>query len=261
MVAWDSAFCEALADRGFRVLRFDNRDVGLSTKFDGDPVDFLNAWMAYTQGEPVPAPYRLSDMAADAVSLLDHLGLDSAHVVGASMGGMIAQTMAIEHPERVRTLTSIMSTTGEPDVGQPTPEALERLFNRPPPEREAYIAHMLETSRVIGSPDHFDENRVRERVGESYDRCFNPLGVGRQLIGILASGPRAEGLAKLNIPTLVIHGSADPLVSPDGGERTAAVIPGAKLLIIEGMGHDQPPVFWAQIVEAITQLAVSAVVA
>ena len=251
MTAWDTEFCEGLADRGFFVIRFDNRDVGLSSKIDSDPLNFVELFVKAQQGEPVTAPYTLTDMAADAVGLLDHLDVAAAHVVGASMGGMIAQTIAIEHPKRVLTLTSIMSTTGEREVGQPTPEAMTRLLVRPTGDRAEIIEHSVATSRVIGSPELFDEDRARARAEAAYDRCFFPVGIGRQLIGIVASGDRAEGLRNLDVPTLVIHGDQDPLVTPSGGDRTAELVPGAELLVIPGMGHDQPPALWDQIVGAI----------
>lgn len=260
LIAWDIEFCEGLVDRGFFVIRYDNRDVGLSTRFDGVSVDFIGTITAVMAGEQVQAPYLLHDMAADAVGLLDVLGIGAAHVVGVSMGGMIAQTIAIEHPERVLSLTSIMSTTGDQDVGQPTPEAMQVLMAAPPSDREAAIEQSVRSSHAIGSPDHFDEARTRERSAEAYDRAFYPAGVGRQLVAILASGSRTERLRELDVPTLVIHGSADPLVTPSGGERTAETVPNAKLLVIDGMGHDLPPVFWPQIIEAITNHAAQAAV-
>jgi pimeloyl-ACP methyl ester carboxylesterase len=257
LLSWDTEFCQALVDRGFKVIRYDNRDVGLSTKIDGaGGGDFMAAFTAALQGEPIDPPYLLTDMAADAAGLLDHLDIGAAHVVGASMGGMIAQTLAIEHPDRVLTLTSIMSTTGDQDVGQPRPEALQRLLGSPPSSRDEAIESGVETSRIIGSPDVFDEDRAREKAAESYDRCFYPAGMARQLLAIVSSGSRSEGLAKVGVPALVIHGSDDPLVTPSGAERTADVIPGAELLMIEGMGHDLPPMHWAQVVSAITALAV-----
>jgi len=258
MIAWDDEFCRALADRGHHVIRYDNRDTGLSTKIESDRIDFTQAMATAAGGASIDAPYTLTDMAADAAGLLDALDIPAAHIVGASMGGMIAQTLAIEHPEKVLTLTSIMSNTGDRDVGQPTPEAMQRLMVRPPEEREAVIANSLETSRVIGSPGLIDEERIRQRAAEAYDRCFYPVGIGRQLIGIMASGSRSEALKQLDVPTLVIHGSADPLVQVDGGRRTAEVIPGAELMIIDGMGHDLPQVFWPQIIDAICALTAKA---
>ena len=256
MTAWPVEVCEALVDRGFFVIRFDNRDVGRSTKLDaGTEVEFLPSYLAAVQGEPVDVPYLLSDMAADAAGLLDALGIGSAHVVGASMGGMIAQTLAIEHPERVRTLTSIMSTTGEREVGQPTAEAMQQLLRPAATSREEAIEGSVAARRVIGSPEHFDEDLVRATAEAAYDRCFHPAGMARQLLAVVASGSRAEGLRSVTAPTLVVHGEADPLVTPSGGRRTAELVPGATLLLLEGMGHDLPLAFVPQIVEAIASLA------
>lgn len=258
LIAWPRELCDALVDRGFFVIRYDNRDTGLSTKFSDVGGDFMTAFLAAAQGEPVEAAYRLSDMAADGIALLDHLEIDSAHVVGASMGGMIAQTMAIEHPARVRTLTSIMSTTGEPEYGQPEPDAMAMLMRPAATTRAEAIDASVETSRVISGPEHFDEGEARRRATEAYDRCFNPAGIARQLLAIVGSGSRAEGLAQLNVPAVVIHGDVDPLVTPSGGQRTAELIPGAELLMVEGMGHDLPPAVHAQVVEAVTSLAARA---
>ncbi|MDQ3106806.1 MAG: alpha/beta fold hydrolase [Actinomycetota bacterium] len=255
MIAWDEEFCDALVDRGFFVIRYDNRDVGLSSKIEGGGGSFLESFAKAQQGEAITAPYLLTDMAADAMGLLDHLGIERAHVVGASMGGMIAQTIAIEHPERVRSLTSIMSTTGDPDVGQPTPEAMARLLVAPPSDRASAIEASVASTKVIGSPDHYDEDRARRKAAETYDRAFTPAGTARQLLAIMASGSRAEALARLDVPTVVIHGDVDPLVTPTGGARTAQLIPGAEHLVIEGMGHDLPPALWPQVVEAITAVA------
>jgi pimeloyl-ACP methyl ester carboxylesterase len=255
LISWPTEFCEGLVDRGFYVIRFDNRDVGLSTKVESGPFDVMAELSKAMSGEPVTAPYLLSDMADDAMSLLDHLGIESAHIVGASMGGMIAQTIAIEHPPRVRTLTSIMSTTGDPDVGQPTPEALTMLVQPSPTNRDEAIASGVAASRAIGSPAYFDEDEARLRAAESYDRCFYPAGFERQLLAIIASGSRAAGLQGLDVPTLVIHGTADPLVTPSGGVRTAELVPGAELVQIDGMGHDLPTVLWTQVFEAVVAVA------
>lgn len=254
LIAWPLELVEALADRGFFVVRYDNRDTGLSTLFPSAGEDFMSSFAAALQGEAVEAPYTLSDMAADGMALLDQLDVESAHIVGASMGGMIAQTMAIEHPNRVRTLTSIMSMTGELEYGLPTPEALEILVRPVGATRAEAIDASVAGSKLIGSPAHWDEDIVRQRATHAYDRCFNPAGVVRHLLAILASGSRAEGLAELDVPTVVIHGDLDPLVTPSGGERTAALIPGAELLVVEGMGHDLPPAVLGQVVEAITSL-------
>ena len=255
LIAWPVELCDALVDRGFFVIRYDNRDTGLSTQFPQLGGDFMTSFLKASQGEPVDVAYRLADMAADGMALLDHLGIESAHVVGASMGGMIAQTMAIEHPERVRTLTSIMSMTGEPEFGQPTPEAMGILVRPAATSRDEAIEASVEGTRVIASPEHFDEVVARQRAADAYDRCFNPAGVGRQLLAIVTSGSRAEGLAQLDVPTVVIHGDADPLVTLSGGQRTAELIPGAELIVLEGMGHDLPPVVIGPVVEAITSLA------
>ena len=256
LLSWDVELCESLVDRGFYVIRFDNRGVGLSTKVPVDEnLDVMAEMMKALAGEAPAAPYLLADMAADAVGLLDHLGIDRVHLVGASMGGMIVQQVAVDHPERLLSLTSIMSTTGDPDVGQPKPEVLAVLLDPAPAERDAYIAHIVEGSRTIGSPEHFDEDRAAVKAGQSFDRCYYPRGTANQLMAVLASGSRTDGLRKLDVNTLVIHGDVDPLVTVSGGERTAEVIPGAELMILEGMGHDVPIFYWPQIIEAITGLA------
>lgn len=253
--AWDEDFLRAFVDRGFYAIRFDNRDVGLSTKVDVGEHDIGGALLAAFAGETVEAPYLLRDMAADAIGLLDHLGIESAHVVGASMGGMIAQQIAIDHPERVRSLTSIMSTTGDRDVGQPDPAVAPMLLQAPPADRAAAIAQGIEGSRLISGPVHFDEDAAAARAATSYDRCHHPAGVSHQLLAIVASGSRREALARLDVPTLVVHGEVDPLVTVTGGRRTAEVIPGAELILLPDMGHDLPPIYWPQIIEGITALA------
>ncbi|CAN5493922.1 alpha/beta hydrolase [soil metagenome] len=253
--AWEDEFCQGLADRGFRVIRFDNRDTGLSTKIDHPRFDVLATCLAAASGDDVAVPYLLTDMAADAVGLLDALGLDAAHMVGASMGGMIAQTIAIEHPHRVLSLTSIMSTTGDADVGQPTADAMAVLTAKPATDRAGAIEQGVLATQVIAGPEHFDAGRARQRAEAAYDRCNHPRGIGHQLVAILASGSRTEALRRLTVPTLVIHGDLDPLITPTGGERTAEAVPGAELLVIEGMGHDLPPALWPQIIEAITAVA------
>jgi pimeloyl-ACP methyl ester carboxylesterase len=257
MILWREDFCAQLAARGHRVIRFDNRDVGKSARFDhlGVP-DVTLAVTAALSRQPVSAPYLLRDMAADAAGLLAALHIDSAHVVGASMGGMIAQTMAIEHPARLRSLTSIMSTTGNPGLPPPKAEALGALLAPPPTNREESIARAVWIFRTIGSPGFpFDEAEVRQLAARSYDRGFNPGGVVRQLAAILASGSRKEALRAVRVPTLVIHGKDDPLVSVQAGDETAAAVPGAQLLIIDGMGHDLPRPVWPRIIDAISALA------
>jgi pimeloyl-ACP methyl ester carboxylesterase len=208
----------------------------------------------YLTGQPIEAPYTLSAMAADAVGLLDALDIRAAHIVGASMGGMIVQTMAIEHPDRVLSLTSIMSTTGHTEVGQPDPESILALLSPAPTDREGAIKQNVETARVI-SGDLFDEETARSIATESYDRCFHPAGFAFQLVAIAASGDRTEGLAGVDVPTLVIHGRQDSLVTPSGGEATAAAIPGADLLVLGQMGHDLPERYWPQIADAIFNTA------
>ncbi|HJW68233.1 MAG TPA: alpha/beta hydrolase [Candidatus Binatia bacterium] len=256
MIHWDDELCAELVARGHRVIRFDNRDVGGSTKLDGDGLpNVLAAMAAASRGAAVDAPYRLSDMAADAAGLLDALEIESAHVVGASLGGMIAQTLALEHPTRVRTLTSIMSTTGHPDLPTATPDAAAVLFQPAPPDRDGNIERAVRVFRAIGSPGFpFDEGRVRERAARAYDRCFHPAGVARQMIAIVASGSRRDALRGLRMPTLVVHGADDPLIPLACGLDTAESIPGAELLIVEGMGHDLPRAVWPRLVDAVTQL-------
>jgi pimeloyl-ACP methyl ester carboxylesterase len=223
MIAWDDEFCARVAGRGFYVIRFDNRDAGLSTKVDPpEGFDVMTSIGAALGGGPVDAPYLLTDMADDAFGLLDVLGIERAHVVGASMGGMIAQTMAISRPDRVATLTSIMSTTGNRDVGAATPEAMALLMTSPPSTRDEYVANAVASSQLLhGSVLPFDEQRAAARAAASFDRCFHPPGVGRQLVAILASGDRTDALQRLSVPTLVVHGDADPLVGHSGGVATA----------------------------------------
>jgi len=262
MIVWDDELVQAFVDRGFHVIRYDNRDVGLSTKCDVISPEEVGARILSAMGGETPeAPYLLSDLAADGMSLLDHLGIESAHIVGASMGGMIVQQMVIDFPQRVRSVTSIMSTTGDPDVGQPEPQAMAMLLQPPPQTREQAIEQGVVSSRAISSPTHFDEDKARIRAAQTYDRCFHPDGAARQLLAIIASGSRSAALREVDLPALVIHGDADPLVTPSGGARTAEVIPGAELIVLEGMGHDLPPVYWPQIVEAITALAARSVAA
>jgi pimeloyl-ACP methyl ester carboxylesterase len=252
-IGYEVELCEAIAARGFHVVRYDNRDVGLSTHLDHGPVDVMAAVVAAFAGEVVHAPYDLSDMAADGMALLDALGVDAAHVVGASMGGMIAQTMAIEHPDRVRSLTSIMSTTGEREYGTPATETLTALMGimSPVEDRAGRIEQGVELARIIGTDWTFDEAKVRERTATLIDRSYDPEGTSRQMMAILASGSRAEGLATLDLPTVVLHGDRDPLVDISGGRRTAELVPGAELSVLERMGHDLPPQYWDRIVGGV----------
>jgi pimeloyl-ACP methyl ester carboxylesterase len=249
LVYWPDEFCQTLAARGFYVIRYDNRDVGLSTRTDGPPPDVLAA----LQGDTSQATYTVVDMAADGMGLLDALGIGAAHVVGVSMGGMIVQNMAIHHPDRVLSLCSIMSTpNGDMSSDPASPEANAVLLRPPPRSREEAVAQALEAARVVGSPGFAgDEDQTRARAALSYDRSFYPLGITRQLCAIIASGDWRPSLAKLAVPTLVIHGGADPLVCPSWGRATAEAIPGAELLIVDGMGHDLPRGAWDTLVEAI----------
>ena len=241
MIGWPDSFVGLLADSGLHVVRFDNRDCGLSSKLDGVAVDVDPVIAAAIADQPPPpVPYTLSDMAADGIGLLDHLGIDSAHIVGASMGGMIVQHMAIEHPSRVRSLTSIMSMTGEIEFGSPLPEAAEVLLAPPALDRSENIENSLKYA-VWQSKRYFDPAQVKADAARSYDRSFYPEGSSRQLAAIYASGKRADGLRALDVPTLVIHGRDDTLIPPSGGERTAALVPGASLMLIADMGHDLPP--------------------
>ena len=258
MIAWDDEFCAQLAARGYRVIRFDNRDIGLSTRFTEAGVpDVAAAFMAAMQGKPVSAPYLLSDMADDAVGLLDALGIDKAHVVGASMGGAIGQTLAIRHAQRLRTLTSIMATTGAPGLPPPTPEALAMLFKPTPTDQAAYFESYRQTWKLLRAGSFpLDEARDLARAGQIFARGLNPAGVARQLTAIVASGSRKEALAAVRVPTLVIHGDADPLVPVACGVDTAGSIPNASLLIIEGMGHALPITLWPRIIDAIATHAV-----
>ncbi len=257
MIGWPDAFCDLLAERGFFVIRFDNRDCGHST-------------ILADAGTPSPrdglesgrVPYTLSDMAGDAAGLLDVLEVAAAHVVGVSMGGMIAQTLAIDHPERVLSLASIMSTTGERSVGQATQEAQEMLWRRPPlDDREAFAEEIVLVRSVIGSQGlERDEEWSRDVARRAFDRGIYPDGSMRQIAAIVASGDRTEALRRLDVPTVVVHGTGDPLIGVSGGEATAAAIPGAELVLIEGMGHDLPPAAWERIVGAIATNAARAAV-
>jgi pimeloyl-ACP methyl ester carboxylesterase len=258
MIAWDDEFCSLLAGRGYRVIRFDNRDIGLSTRFDAAGLpDVSAAFMAAMQGQPVTAPYLLRDMADDAVGLLDALDIGSAHVVGASMGGAIGQTLAIHHPSRLRSLTSIMATTGAPGLPPPTPQALAMLFKPTPTDQAGYFERYVQTRKVLRAGSFpLDEARDLVRAGQNFARGLNPAGVTRQMAAILASGSRKQALAQVTVPTLVIHGDIDPLVPLACGIDTAETVPGAKLQVIAGMGHALPISMWPQIIDAIAAHAV-----
>jgi pimeloyl-ACP methyl ester carboxylesterase len=249
LIDWRDDLLAALVARGLRVIRFDNRDAGESTHMHEAGSADLAAAAAGN------APYRLSDMAADCAGLLDALGIESAHVAGVSLGGMIAQTLAIEHPDRVRSLTSIMSTTGAPGVGEPSPAAREVLVSPPARDVEDAVRLRLESQRVIGSPGFDrDEEWIAENARRAYERAFDPPGVGRQLAAIIASGDRTGGLRELDVPTLVLHGEDDPLIGISGGRATAAAIPGAELVTIPGMGHDLPVGVYDRLVGGIAAL-------
>ena len=255
LVLWEKEFCTDLVERGHFVIRYDNRDVGLSTKLEqaGAP-NVLEVMQAAAAGRPVEAPYTLDEMADDAAGLLDTLDLDSAHVVGASMGGMIAQTLVLRHAERVRSLTSIMSSTGNPALPPPKPEPLQALMQPRVEERESAIEQAVSLQRLIGGTGFpFDAERTRRLAALSYDRSFYPVGLARQIAAIMASGNRRPALASVEAPTLIIHGDADPLVPLEAGRDTAQAIPGAELLVIEGMGHELPPQVWPRIIEAVSR--------
>lgn len=253
MTAWPFEFCEALAKRGFFVIRYDNRDVGLSSKTEGPTPDVMKLYGRMQDGgwiESSEVPYTLSDMADDAVGLLDSLDIDRAHVIGASMGGMIVQHLAFDHGSRLRSATSMMSTTGQRDVGQGTPEALTALLTPNPTDRVGFIEQSVINSKVVSGP-LWIEAEARTRAGESYDRMFHPAGPPFHLAAIAASGDRTERLASVDLPFLVIHGAADALIDVSGGHATAAVVPGADMLILASMGHDLPRPLWPQILNSI----------
>ena len=255
LTRWNTEFCDMLVAVGHYVVRFDNRDVGLTSKIETVPIpNFGKAMIALGKGEKVDVPYTLDDMADDTVGLMDELGIDKAHICGVSMGGMIAQTVAIRHPDRVRSMISIMSKMGTPDDLPATPEAAKVLMTPAPTERDACIENTVKNQQVIGSPGFpFNEKEVRQVAAQDYDRAFYPQGIGRQMLAITAHGNRKAALEKTVIPTLVMHGTEDPLIPMENGKMTAAAIKGAELLLIKGMGHDLPSGAWPQIVKAISQ--------
>jgi pimeloyl-ACP methyl ester carboxylesterase len=255
MVTWPDEFCNRLAADGHFVIRFDNRDCGLSSKIESGGVPDVEALMvAKQQGQPIDPPYTLSDMATDAAGLLDTLGLDQVHVCGLSMGGMIGQMMAVEFPDRVASLISMMSTTGKPELPGPTEEAMEAMISMPPWERESYIRYLTGVYRAFaGGSEAFDEEVSNTIAARAYDRCFYLMGFPRQMAAIIASGSREEKLAGVKAPTLVLHGTSDPLVSVDHGRATANAIPGAKLALIEQLGHGLAfPSLWDEIISTIS---------
>jgi pimeloyl-ACP methyl ester carboxylesterase len=250
MIAWHEDFCTELAARGLHVVRFDNRDIGRSTHLDGAPP---NIFQLLTRNRAA-AQYRLTDMANDAAGLLRELDLAPAHVIGASMGGMIAQTLAARHPQCVRSLVSIMSNTGSRWAGQPGLRMYPIFLRRPARGREGFVEHTTQLFTAIGSqglPQDTDD--IRQLAGTSYDRDRDPAGTGRQLAAIIASGDRTAELRRITVPTLVIHGTTDRLIGPSGGRATARAIPGSKLMMIDGMGHDLPRVAWRKIIDAIAE--------
>ena len=253
MIWWEDGFCEALVARGFFVVRFDNRDIGKSSRIETPPPDLAKV---LARLEPLQAPYTLEDMARDAVGLMDALGLERSHIVGASMGGMIAQSLAINYPERVQTLTSIMSTTGERGLPPPKPEVWAAMMAPPPLTIDAFIETNVRVARLLRTyADGAEEARDRARATRAAARGLNPAGGARQMAAIIASGSRQEALARVTAPTLVIHGADDPLVPVEGGQATARAIPGAKLMVLERMGHTLPRTVWPAVVEAIGKLA------
>jgi pimeloyl-ACP methyl ester carboxylesterase len=254
MTFWDGELCDLIAARGHRVIRFDNRDIGLSSKLDHLGVPDLRRLMVPTYLRmKVGVPYTLEDMADDAIGLLDALDVPAAHVVGASMGGMIAQLMAIRNPDRVLSLTSVMSTTGRRRHLVLDPRVLRYLVAKVPPRREAIIEHGVKTFRAIsGSGFPFEEDRWRAKMAQNFDRCFHPPGFPRQFMAVLSARDRVPALRRLRVPTLVVHGSEDPLVFPRAGRETARAIPGAKLHIVRGMGHALPIKAWPELVDVMT---------
>jgi pimeloyl-ACP methyl ester carboxylesterase len=254
LISVEDGLCEALASRGFLVIRYDNRDAGLSTWFDDAPsVQLAAIW----GGDHSSLAYTLEDMADDAVAVLDAAGVEAAHVAGISLGGMIAQLLATRHPGRVRSLASIMSTTGDRAVGRPTGEAVSVLVASMPHDRDAFIEQAVANTRAIssGTAFPFDAEAVRRGAARSYDRAYHPKGTGRQFAAILAAGDRTEALRGIEVPTLVVHGTEDQVIAVSGGEATAAAIPGARLLLVPGLGHELPPGFWPTLADALAENA------
>jgi pimeloyl-ACP methyl ester carboxylesterase len=251
---WPDGFVAGLADHGFQVITLDNRDMGLSTEFSWEPPTQVKSVLGMLAHRPPKAEYHLSDMAADAVGVLDALDITSAHVVGMSMGGMIAQSIAIEHPSRVRSLTSIMSNTGDRKNGKIAAKLMMKIARLPKPTRETAVDRSVETFRLISGP-HFDESDHRVLAKNSVERSFRPLGTARQTAAIMASPDRTAGLQRVMVPTLVLHGLVDPLVKPSGGIATATAVPGARLVMYPDMGHDLPRPRWADMFAEIRRNA------
>lgn len=254
LVAWPATFCQTLAGMGYYVIRFDNRDVGLSTKMEGaEPPDFARIHLSLKTGEPISIPYTIGDMAADTVGLLDYLDIGKAHVCGVSMGGMIAQTVAVENPQRLMSLISFQSTTGAPDLPPPRPGVWEALMKPAPADRESNITYFVELNRLFASGSEYYDPEVQADIAAlSYDRCFYPEGVPRQYAAIMTSCSRREGLGNVRIPSLALHGEVDALLPWEHGQDTAKAIPGAKLIIINGLGHGTAyPGLWNDIAAAM----------
>jgi pimeloyl-ACP methyl ester carboxylesterase len=260
MIHWRTEFCQQLADAGHFVIRYDNRDTGLSTKFDAAGAPDMAAIMTQmAEGKPISTPYTLADMADDGFGVLDALDVPVAHICGASMGGMIVQAMAIRNRRRVKSLTSIMSTTGNRELPPAKPEAMAALMSPPGTTRDEVLERSISVSKVIGSPAYpADPAEVRARALEAYERAHYPVGVARQMAAVASNGSRKDALAKLDIPALVIHGKADPLVPVEGGIDTHEALRGSALMVIDGMGHDLPKEVWPQIVAGVTRLTKSA---
>jgi pimeloyl-ACP methyl ester carboxylesterase len=254
MTDWPDEFVSDLVEAGFRVITFDNRDIGLSTEFTWQAPSQIKTALGMMARRPVKSEYLLSDMAADAVGLLDALGIESAHVAGASMGGMISQTIAIEHPDRVRSLTSIMSNTGDRRNGRIAGKLISKMVRLPPPTRETAVERSVTTFRLVSGP-HFDESEHRLLAKRNLERSYRPEGAARQTAAIAASPDRTPGLRRLKVPTLVVHGLVDPLVKPSGGVATAKAVPGSRLVMYPDMGHDLPRPRWADMIGEIRRTA------
>jgi len=255
MITWSDDFCSLLAKAGHYVIRFDHRDVGLSSKLENEKTPELAEFVAaLARGEKIKPPYTLDDMAADAIGLLDALGIDKANVCGMSMGGYIAEILAISYPSRLLSLTLMMTSTGNPDIPPAKPEAMAAILAPQPDQRQAYIEHHVKTFRTLGSPKFtFNEGYHRQLAGKLFDRSFYPVGMTRHLMAVLSQENRKPALGGLKIPALIIHGVADPLVPVEGGKDAAEAIPGSETLFIEGMGHDLPAEVWPAVVEAMTK--------
>ena len=256
LIAWDPEFCKMLASRGLYVIRFDNRDTGLTTHFDHEDVpDMQQLVLDLVKGKKPTVPYTLDDMANDAIGLLSGLGIRKAHVCGTSLGGMIVQAMAINHPTRILSMTSMMSTTGNPELPKATPSAIAALTSERANNVDKAMQRAVDVAKVIGSKAFkIDEDRLRQKAKQSFERAFYPEGVARQMAAAIAHGDRRDALQRLDIPSLAIHGTDDPLIPASGGIDTHKNIPNAELLLIEGMGHDMPVEAWQQIIDAITNL-------